>query len=543
MRATKFSPLLLIIPFFVLAWGFFNFYFFDAFYSRAIDPEYAYLINGLNVALLEFNQIYHLDHPGTPFQVYCGLIIRITHLFTGKDAIAQDVFNRPEYYLSAINLSLIILQSLLCFLIAWVGRKREIKTWQLIVLQSGVLFNALMLWLFCRIIPDRWLVIVFLFFIIVYLLYGYRDRRPLKFAIWSGIIMGMGMATKFNFLPVLILPFLLINSNKNRLIYAITGVSSFFFFLLPIIKKIGYYRNFITSIAIHDGFYGEGEKRMFNFGKMKESFFQIFEFAPELGFIIFTSIAAIILAFIYRKRQRVDRQILFFSGILFIILLQMVMVAKHFKGYYLLPLITVYPLVLFIFDDFIQKIGGYRKWTLAPVILLFIIFIGFSAKKTYIELKQEKGNIIQREAMRQYVSDNFASNTLWFVEPTWESAPYIENGLVYGISHCFYLADYLPELIKKNPNIITYEYSEEIVKIWRGYSVPVDSVVVTGTPIYILSTPQRNAGALMGILEKAAQKNNVILNIGTAFSNDNTQIIVVQNQDSERAWDVSLFGF
>jgi len=144
MKAQKFSPVLLIIPLFILAWGFYYFSLYDTFYSRNVDPEYPYLINGLNAALFEFKRIGHFDHPGTPFQIFCGLIIRITHLFTGKDSIAQDVFNRPDYYLNAINFSLIILQSVLTLLIGWIGKKRDIKIWQLVILQSVVLFNMLM---------------------------------------------------------------------------------------------------------------------------------------------------------------------------------------------------------------------------------------------------------------------------------------------------------------------------------------------------------------------------------------------------------------
>lgn len=538
MKAFKFSPFLLIIPLFILVWGFVYFNYCDTFYSRAVDPEYPYLINGLNVALLEFNRIGHFDHPGTPFQVYCGVIIRITHLFTGKDAIAQDVFNRPDDYLAAINFSLIILQAVLCFFIAFVGKKREIKTWQLILLQSGVLFHALMLELFSRVIPERWLIVVSLLFIIVYLLYGYKDKHPLKFAIWSGIIMGMGMATKFNFLPLLFLPFLLINSNKNRLIYAGTGIASFFVFLLPIVKKLGHYLYFIAKIATHDGIYGQGTERMFDPVNVKNGFLDIFKCAPELMFVIFAMLAAIILAIIYRKKEKTNRELLFFIGIFFIVLLQIVMVSKHFKNTYLLPVFTIYPLFLFQFDCFIRKIGAYKKWTFVPAIFLFTVFIAFTANDFLKNKKYFFENIAQRETMRTYVSNNLSSNTLWFVEPTWESAPYVENGIVYGLcySHCG--KSYLSELINVNPNIITYEGSENDVGVWRRRSIPIDSIVVTGVPIHIFSSPGRNAAVLMEILEKAASRNNMVLFTDTLFSNHarNSHIIVMQNQQIEQVW-------
>ena len=543
MKTCRSYAILLIIPFFILSWGFFYFNSYETFYSHNIDPEYPYLLNGLNVALLEFNRIGHFDHPGTPFQVYCGVIIRITHLFTGKEAIAQDVFNRPDYYLSAIHFSLTILQSLLCLLIAFVGRKREVKIWQIVLLQSGVFLNALMLGLFCRVIPERWFVVISLLFIIIYLLFGYKDKNPLKFAIWSGIIMGMGLATKFNFLPLLLLPLLLIDSNKNRLIYTTTGIASFIIFLLPIINRLGHYRSFLVSIATHDGIYGQGTKRMFDPLQMKNSFFQMLESAPELIFITFSIITAIIFAILNKKNERTNRYILLFTGIFFIILLQTIMVSKHFKITYLVPLITFYPLFLFLLDSFIQKIGASKKWSFLPVILLFVIFTGFTANKILVNEKYRKMRIIERETMRMYVSDNLASNTFWFVEPTWENAPYVENGIVYGLCYSHCKKSYINELINKNPNIITYIHSEDSVGIWRRCYIPIDSVVVTGVQIHLFSSPGRNAKMLMEILEKAALRNDVTLATDTLFYSNQlrSHIIVMQNQQSAKTWKTENF--
>ena len=54
----------------VITVGIFMLLHFDPFYSKSSDPEFPYLINGLNCAQLNFNWIGHIDHPGTPFQVF-----------------------------------------------------------------------------------------------------------------------------------------------------------------------------------------------------------------------------------------------------------------------------------------------------------------------------------------------------------------------------------------------------------------------------------------------------------------------------------------
>jgi hypothetical protein len=62
MKLKTLYPVLWILPIFTLMWGIFILFYFDTFYSRNIDPEYPYLINGLNAAILKFNQIGHYDH-------------------------------------------------------------------------------------------------------------------------------------------------------------------------------------------------------------------------------------------------------------------------------------------------------------------------------------------------------------------------------------------------------------------------------------------------------------------------------------------------
>ena len=91
--------LVYLIPLVSLLAGFWIFSRILPFHVKNIDPEYPYLINGLNCALLRFNMIGHTDHPGTPFQLFCGLIIRLTHLLAGRESIVADVFRRPDFYL------------------------------------------------------------------------------------------------------------------------------------------------------------------------------------------------------------------------------------------------------------------------------------------------------------------------------------------------------------------------------------------------------------------------------------------------------------
>ena len=537
MKPTKSKPTLFIFPALVVLWGIFNLYFFDPFFAKSSDPEFPYLINGLNCAQLKFNYIGHIDHPGTPFQVFNGIVIRITHLLSGNGAIVQDVFARPEHYLNAISASLILLQAALVFAVGWLGCRRKIPFWQIALLQASFLFNDVLMWLFYRVNPDRFFMISGLLFILVYLKHGYENRSPRKFALWIGTVMALGLATKFNFLPLLLLPLLLIDTNKNRLIYIGSGIVSFFIFIAPIITKLDDYFRFLTSIFKHDGLYGSGESKVLNLGKMMDSITEIFRLNPELILLI---LALIVLIFISRRKkdQEMRKFSILFVGFLFIFVMQIVMVSKHFKNYYLAPTFIVYGFIFFMIALFLARIIKKKSHLVIAcniLPLLFVLSTVWKVKRDYPIIKEL---MTQREKIRHFVDDTITKEDYLFIEPTWEAGPFKENAIVYGLSYCGHRDKYIPQLMAVNQYVITFEGNDNPVKLWRGAAIELDSVVATGKNIYVHSTAGRNAPILIQMLQNVAQRNNVQLAVDTVFSDQETknEIIRIKAANSKSSW-------
>lgn len=526
-----------IIPLLVVAWGIFLYSFFDPFYSKSVDPEFPYLINGLNCALLKFNFIGHIDHPGTPFQIFNGIVIRITHLISGKGEIAQDVFARPDYYLNAISNSLLLIQAFLMFAVGFMGIKRKIPIWQIAILQATCFFSNDLVWFFARVNPDRFFMISGLIFILIYLKHGYENRMSRKFALWSGVVMALGMATKINFLPVLLIPLLLIDGNKNRLIYIGSGIVSFFVFILPIIDKFGAFRSFIEGIFKHDGLYGGGEANVLNYQKMMESATEIFRLNPGLYFLIAALFVMIFVAI--RKRKEGTKGFAFlFAGFLFVIALQMLMVSKHFKNYYLAPVFVFYGFMFFSISIFLSRIIVKKSRLILSSLLLPLLFIIL----TFVKVKDDYSVISEivdhRVKIRKFVEAEISKDDFWFVQPTWEVAPFMENALIYGLSYCGHRIEYMPQLMAVNPNIVTYEYNNDEVKLWRGSPVKLDSVVATGKNIHIYSSPGRQASILMQLINDAAIRNNIQLSVDTIYSDSETkhEIFRLKATNSSSDW-------
>jgi hypothetical protein len=519
---------ILFFPIILICWGIAIFYFFDPFFARTIDPEYPYLINGLNIAQARFNFIGHFDHPGTPFQVYNALVIKLTHLISGHGNIAEDVFTRPEFYMKSISGSLFLIQTILIFCVGHLALRRKIPVWQIVILQASFLFSSELIWLFIRVTPDRFFMIVGLIFTLVYLKHGYENRSMRKFALWSGVVMALGFATKFNFLPLLLLPLLFIDTNRNRLIYGVSGIVSFFLFILPIINRFKEFRHFITDIIKHDELYGKGNSNALNLQKMVDSLIEIIRINPGLFIFMIVLIALIVMAILKRKEVNKDF-IWIFAGFLIIFLVQIVMVSKHFKNYYLAPGFVFYGFMFFMVSIYLSKLIKKKKSLIVTCSILPVILVGFTFAKAKADLPVILTRISQEGKIRNFVEKNISKDDFWFVQPTWEGAPFKENAIVYGISYCGHREEYLPQLMTSNPNIITYEYENELVKLWRCSVVNLDSVVATGKNIYIYSTPGRNADILQQLVKNAATRNNFQLEIDTVYSDPETNSQIIKN--------------
>src|SRR6185369_15881557 len=77
-------------------------------------PDYAYLFNGLN--LVNGVRPEHVDHPGTPVQLFAAGGIELANLGTEKDVINEHVLAHAESYLKALNSGLVVAYSILLLL-------------------------------------------------------------------------------------------------------------------------------------------------------------------------------------------------------------------------------------------------------------------------------------------------------------------------------------------------------------------------------------------------------------------------------------------
>ena len=228
------------------------------------DPDYAYLTNSLGLLLGEVPK--HTDHPGTPLQLVGAAVIGIIHILDNLDApfkgITVHVLKHPETYLSAIGFALIGIIAVALWQLG-LAMLRFSQSW---ILMALVQISPLL----CiatiagneqsRVSPDILIIAVSQVLAVVLLRYLYDDQsRPLQFALSLGAVLGLGLAVKVTFLPMLLF-LLLLRGWQQRGLALGAIILSFVVATLPIVSRYIKTVKWMSSVALSTGIYNGGTK-------------------------------------------------------------------------------------------------------------------------------------------------------------------------------------------------------------------------------------------------------------------------------------------
>lgn len=532
----KRSIIPIIIPFIYLFWSLvLNHLAGPHFLSRS-DPEYPYLLNGLNAATLNFNNIGHTDHPGTPFQLVTGISIRLAHIFIGQGSIYEDVIARPQTYLQFASLILTILTFLILWWLGHVALKHKRGWIGMIILQCSVFLSSVLIDFPLRYNPDRFLMLYVLIFAGLVIRYLYSDEyKQQTFAIHSGLLMGIAFATKFNFLPLLILPVFLLPKFKHWLIYGVTTLIAFFVSIIPILNKFKEFRRFISGVATHDGLYGQGAEQVINWDQFFDNLWRSVAYNPALYTFLLIIVILIAIGGIKRLFKSDQKQkVIFIAGIILALIVGLIMVSKHYKNYYLAPILSLTGLIYFFISDSDLIRNRWPKTQKQLLVVGLLVFIGITA---WPMAKQYQKRIDQKHLnsiTHNFITSTISPNDILFIEPTWLAGPMAENALVYGISYVAHRHQFYPEYHRQYPHVMTWEGESRIPKHFRTLDWDTESILKSGKDIYVYNSPGRNAGLLLNYLDTLSAQTGISIQKDSVFQQLSTQelIIKVSNTDN-----------
>lgn len=540
------KALIYIVPVLSIMWSLYLLHLVGPFYLSRIDPEFPYLMNGLNCAYLNFSRIGHIDHPGTPFQLLTGLFIRITYWIAGHGTVTDDVITRPEFYLSWSSFYLSVIIAGILFWFGKIIHSNKGRLLELFIMQSAVFLSMVLIDLPTRYIPDRFLEILSLVFIGLCYKYFYTQNYSSKnFAIHSGILMGIGFITKFNFLPLLIIPFIIISTKRERLIYLGTFVITAFVMFLPVIDEFARFNEFITSIITHDGLYGGGSEQVFNLRVLWINIIQIFK--ENIPFSISLIITVFLIGYlsfkpIHRKKYRKEH--IFLISFVAATLVAVLMIAKHYKNYYAIPIVSLTAftiLITYLLSRSVLKIKKI-KYIFG---LLIIVMIIVPASRLHPIYKSYDVKNLNNDLIVDYIKNEIPPSDYFLIEPTWMVGPTETNGLIYGMSFVAFRHYYYNEFERFYPNVLTYEGNINPLRYFRMLDADNEALLKSGKKIHILSTPGRNADVLCNYLDSCFNQLDMTFVQDTVFINSNTgeYIISIQQNNHWKTKTHASFGF
>jgi len=393
MKKTLSILLLLILPiFFYLGLIKYNDALGEYYLGRNCDPSYPYLVNALNLAQNQNYGVGHFDHPGTPVQEIGAAVILIIHTYNSNNTdIVTNVFNKPEYFLNKILKTFLLLISAAIFLLGLITYSKLKNIYAALFLQLSPFsfYSEDIYFQLTNVSVEPILVFTALMLISTIILYLNKpdsEKINLLFTLVFGILCGLGMATKISFLPVMIIPFLLLMNIKYKGLFIILSIISFSAFVYPAFSTntANDFTIWVRNLIAHSGKYGKGSEDIIQTSVYFDNVKTIF--SKNLIFsVTYISMIIILISQFFEKYKlaiRSNKYFILLLGIFLAMTLQILMVAKHFSLYYMIPVYMFSILGLFviykIFVSFYPDMFKSNKKKYIFYSLICVIMISYS---------------------------------------------------------------------------------------------------------------------------------------------------------------------
>jgi hypothetical protein len=308
------------------------------------DPAYVYLFNGMGI--IRGFAPHHVDHPGTPLQIFIGLVSYLdwfVRRLTGLATLGfeDDVLKDPESYLRTIS---VVLLSGCCCSIFYLGQCIHKCSGQFslaLLAQSGFLLFGSTLPHFAYVSPEA--MTIFSASMMMGLLSSslFSDGKfdGLETAIAVGFFAALGVTAKVTFLPLLLLPML--QSERRQILVSYLSFALFAVLLLtPAFPELRTTLWFMREISTHTGLYGSGPEGIIDWSQLPQHSVSLLTDSP----VLFLALAAVLLTLLI-DRDRHDRawQAAILSAV---IVLELALGLKHFLVRYFIPAEAIAPTVL-----------------------------------------------------------------------------------------------------------------------------------------------------------------------------------------------------
>ncbi|MBL8007919.1 MAG: hypothetical protein JNJ56_10330 [Ignavibacteria bacterium] len=356
------------------------------YYIYLYDQSYALLGTAVRYTQFSFDRFF--SYPADSFQVNgipadltVAAAMKLFFLFSGKsNDLLTDVLIRPENYLQIIQRTFLFMNCAGVLLTGIITYKTSGNVYYSVLLQISLFVSFMIYYSLTIVCLEQMLMLTALLMICLFVRYLYKNeitkQQPLKFIAALGILCGTGISVKLNFLPVLIIPFFIIKGVRNKIIYSVTCALTYFVFTLPLLFQNSQFFKWIKDLIIFNGKYGQGNPTFININSFFENITLIF--SEDLIFLSAYILTLITLVFSLIKKSGISDQLIknsvrLLTGIFAAFNIQILIVAKHYAQYYLIPSLMFSNLALMLSFLILNSIynGSERKLNSVIIFLIF----------------------------------------------------------------------------------------------------------------------------------------------------------------------------
>jgi len=482
------SILLWILP---LTFLLFGLSFDRAKYSN--DPEYIYLINALSIS--KIRPVGHIDNPGTTVMEIGAVIINVAYFLSpsgGKDLMA-DVLKNPDRYIGILNGALIFI---IAFILLWLGLivvKKSQNLWAVLILQITPFLSITILeqaW--TKVSPEPLLIFTSLFLSGILIIYYFdvnRNRR--QYFLLFALISGFGLATKATFLPVAIIPFLLLPGFYRKSGYLFFVILFFVIFTLPAWPEYSNMYTWYYNLATHTGIYGSGNTGMIEASQYFVSFGKIIQNNVHFSILLVVSIFTVIYFFASSKHRQKVKTLRFRILISLVItnIAGILLVSKHYHAnHYLVPELALSGLTIFFIienvKDLITK-KSIQKYAMPAIVGFLIVYLPVNNIPTLNNSNQGyRATNSEYEHTMKLIGENYGDYKCVYFYPVSLNK---FSALMFGNSYS--KRKNLNEIRTLYPETVFYDHTQSLFNIWGAQAGIEDIIKTFGNKILLVGGP------------------------------------------------------
>lgn len=456
---------------------------------RSCDPEYIYFMSGLTLSDGAI-KLGHFDNPGTPLQILVALVFKLTYLIRSTPvSYIDDVFLHPDLYLSVTSLFIAAITAGLLFYAGYKVYQSTKSVFYALIVQTAPFLPVIWYDLIGRVAPELMMPFpVILLTVLLIKIYFQEEPFTYKSVLLLAFFSAFGLSIKLTFLPLWIIPFLVIEGWKKKLVFVVSAFLLFFIIAFPMSLQINFFWGWVKNLFMHSGNYGTGKANIIDFALLRTNLKELIGYEKRFFYVCFAMIAVFAGYLVYFRKKAEKRIVWLAIAVIISIAAQLLMVGKHYAHRYFIPVLMLSPLIVFIIAELIKKFYPKKITTIIiniGIVVLLFWYVQFN--RQWLSIKTEAMETdIENRLPTWHFAQTLEKDSYKIITSQNYGCPFIEYTLFYSQvwANNNKRVEYNDVLARLYPHAYSYFTWSDEMKYWN-YKFSADSIINSGLNTYL----------------------------------------------------------